>query len=62
MPEILSLMLLFAIIPLAVMGLTVLIASTYYKHLQKCKQRQTDQANTLLGVVMPKQNKGEPNA
>ena len=62
MAEILLFMLLFAVIPLIVMGLTVLIASTYYKYLEKCKQHQTENTNTLLGVVMPKQNKGEPNA
>lgn len=61
MPELMFLMVLFAVIPIAVLGLTVIVASTYYNYLQKRKQRQ-DQQHTLLGVVMPKQNKGEPNA
>lgn len=58
MPELMLLMVLLAVIPIAVMGLTVIVASTYYNYLQKRKQPQA----TLLGVVMPKQNKGEPNA
>lgn len=61
MGNIMLLMLLMATVPIAVMGMALLVASTYYNYIQKRKQRQAQQY-TLLGVVMPKHNKGEPNA
>lgn len=61
MGNIMLLMLLMATVPIAVMGMALLVASTYYNYIQKRKQRQAQQ-HTLLGVVMPNQNKGEPNA
>lgn len=61
MSDIIVLMLLVAVLPITVLGTALLLASTYYNYIQKRKQRQAQQ-HTLLGVVMPKQNKGEPNA
>lgn len=53
-----DLILLSVAVPIAGLFVTAVAMSVYYDKRQKARQKQA----TLLGVVMPKQNKGEPNA
>ena len=53
-----DLILLSVAMPIVALFITAVAMSIYYDRRQKARQKQV----ALLGVVMPKQNKGEPNA
>ena len=61
MGDIITLMLLGASVPVLILGLATLVASTYSNYIQKRRHRQA-QEHPLLGVVMPKTGKSKSNA
>jgi len=59
MGNIIILMLLGATVPIVVLGLATLVASTYNNYIQK---RNQNELHPLLGFVAPKEEKRKPNA